>query len=255
MTQFFEVDIDGFGKRKISRYMPFFRFAFLLQHGLYVPNVTSFTDRWEGLLGARLRQRLSSNRSPFSVDDYQAALQWIHVSCWYNDVRENFLMWKAYGASEEAVMVESSVARLERTYRESDELHVAYLSEMKYCAPNDEARNICLPSLIAPWGAPRPVTKPGLPDLVDLMPQLFVKYNHYDGEKEYRLVCLNRRHVDSSALPSPGLLLPLPEPQRLIERVRVSPYAPPIVYETVSLLVERLAPGMLVEKSQIEINS
>lgn len=256
MTVPTEVDIDGCGKRKLSRYMPFFRFAFLLQHGLYVPNVASFTDSWEGLLGARLRQRLPPNsRDPYCVDDYQAALQWIHVSCWYDGAHENFLMWKAYGASQEAVMVESSVARLERLYRDSDELHVAYLSEMKYCPPNDEPISIRLPSLIAPWGAPRPATHPGRPDLVDLMPQLFVKYSHYDGEKEYRLVCLNKRHIDSNASPSRGLLLALSEPQRLIERVRVSPFAPQIVYETVSLLVERLAPGILVERSQIEVNA
>ena len=79
--------------------------------------------------------------------------------------------------------------------------------------------------------------------------------NHYDGEREYRLVCLNTRHVDSSALPSQGLLLRLFEPQRLIERVRVSPFAPPIVHETVSLLVERLALGIPVERSSIEINT
>lgn len=256
MTGSTEVDIDGFGKRTLSRYMPFFRFAFLLQHGLYIPNVASFTDRWEGLLGARLRQRLPPYaHDPFSVDDYQAALQWIHVSCWYDGLRENFLMWKAYGASEEAVMIESSVARLEMLYRESAELHVAYLSEMKYCSPNDEPRNIRLPSLIAPWGAPRPVTLLGRPDLVDLMPQLFVKYNHYDGEKEYRLVCLNKRHVDPNASPSQGLLLPLSEPQCLIERVRVSPFAPKVVHETVSLLVEKLAPGIPVERSQIEVNA
>ncbi len=52
-----EVDIDGFCKRKLSRYLPFFRFVFLLKHGLYIPNVTQFTDRWEGLLGVRLRSR------------------------------------------------------------------------------------------------------------------------------------------------------------------------------------------------------
>lgn len=152
-------------------------------------------------------------------------------------------------------MIESSVARLERLYRESDELHVAYLSEIKYCSPNEEPKNIRLPSLIAPWGAPRPVTPPSRPDLVDLMPELFVKYNHYDGEKEYRLVCLNKRHVDPNASPSQGLLLPLNKPQRLIERVRVSPFASQQVYETVSLLVEKLAPGIPVEKSQIEVNA
>lgn len=256
MTGSTEVDINGFGKRKLSRYMPFFRFAFLLQHGLYVPNVASFTDRWEGLLGARLRQRLPRNsRDPFSVNDYQAALQWIHVSCWYDGTHENFLMWKAYGASEEAVMVESSVARLEQLYRDSEELHVAYLSELKYVPQNDESINIRLPSLIAPWGAPRPTMPSGRPDLIDLMPQLFIKHNHYDGEKEYRLVCLNKRHNDSNASPCRGLLLPISEPQHLIEKVRVSPFAPKIVYETVSLLVEKLAPGIPVERSQIEVNA
>lgn len=255
MSEHTEVDIDGFGKRKLSRYMPFFRFAFLLQRGLYVPNAMSFSDRWEGLLGAKLRQRLPVDfRDRFSLEEYRDALRWIHVSCWYDGVRENFLMWKAYGASEEAVMIESSVARLEKFYRESDELHVGYLSKVKYSPPNEEPHNVRLPSLIAPWGTPRPVSAAGRPDLVDLLPHLFVKYDHYDGESEYRLVCLNKDHVETATSPRDGLVLPLLSPQNLIEKVRVSPFASSVVFDTASLLLEKFAPGIPVERSAIEVN-
>lgn len=251
-----DVDIDGFGKRKISRYLPFFRFAFLLKHGLYIPNVAQFSDRWEGLLGARLRQRLpESMRSWYSLEDYQSALRWIHVSCWYDGTKENFLMWKAYGASEEAVMIESSVARLEKLYRESDECCAGYLDKVTYCEQGGEPKNIRLPSLIAPWGAPRPISPANSPDLVDLLPEMFHKYDHYSGENEYRLVCLNKSHRDAVYASQGGMVLPLGVPQFLIERVRISPFAPEIVFQVVSLLVEQFAPGIPVERSQIEINA
>ena len=256
MNDQIEIDIDGLGKRKLSRYMPFFRFAFLLQQGLYVPNAVSFSDRWEGLLGAKLRQRLQgANQDPFSLDEYREAMKWVHVSCWYEGVKENFLMWRAYGASEEAVMIESSVARLEKLYRDSEELHVGYLSEVKYCAPNDEPSNIKLPSLIARWGERRPISAEGRPDMVNLLPQLFVKHDHYDGEREYRLVCLNREHTEVTATPKQGIVLPLQSPQYLIEKIRISPFAPEIVFDTVSLLVEKMVPGVPVVRSNIEVNA
>jgi hypothetical protein len=44
----------------------------------------------------------------------------------------------------------------------------------------------------------------------------------------------------------------LSSPADLIKRVRVSPFAPDIVLETVSLLLEKLAPGIPVERSQID---
>lgn len=256
MAEQMEIDIDGFGKRRLSRYLPFFRFAYLLKHGLYIPNATAFSDRWEGLLGVKGRLRLPEKMKPrFTMEDYQRALQWIHVSCWYDGVQENFLMWKAYGVSGEAIMVESSVARLEKVYRDSTELHVGYLAEVKYCAPNNEPAQIRIPSLIAPWGATRPVSKPGVPDLIDFLPEMFIKYDHYEGENEYRLVCLNKRYSETRAEPSSGIVLSFEQPQLLIEKVRVAPLAPEIVFETVSLLVETYAPGVPVERSKIEINA
>jgi len=251
-----EVDIDGFGKRRLSRYLSFFRFVSLLKHGLYIPNITQFSDRWEGLLGARLRQRLPEQmRVRYTIEDYQSARRWIHVSCWYDGVRENFLMWKAYGASDEAVMVESSVARLEKLYRNSAELHVGYLDAVRYYAPGNEPTHLRLPSLIAPFGDPRPISSPDGPDLVDFLPEMFVKYDHYEGENEYRLVCLNKRHTQSYENADGGLILPLGQPQFLIEKVRLSPFAPEVVFETVSLLVEQYANGIPVERSKIEINA
>lgn len=250
-----DIDIDGFGKRKLSRYLPFFRFVSLLKHGLYIPNATQFADRWEGLLGARSRQRLpESMRGRYAIEDYKLALRWIHVSCWYDGVKENFLMWKAYGASEEAVMVESSVARLKKLYQESTECHAGHLDAVHYYEPGKEPNHLRLPSLIAPLGTSRPISEQDGPDLVGLLPEMFIKYDHFEGESEYRLACLNKRHTECEENTRGGIVLPLGNPQFLIERVRLSPLAPEVVFETVSLLVEQFAPGIPVERSQIEIN-
>jgi hypothetical protein len=251
-----DLDIDGFSERKLSRYMSFFRFAYLLQHGLYIPRVASFSDRWEGLLGVRKRIRSPEEwGKSFSLDQHKEALRWVHVSCWYEGVQESFLMWKAYGASEEAVMIESSVARLEMCYRASDELHVGYLGKVRYFPLNGEPSSYQLPSLIAPFGSPHPASVsgwPDYPDLVPLLPELFAKYEHFSGESERRLVCLNKDHAQEGVTPRPGLVLRLSSPADLIKRVRVSPFAPDIVLETVSLLLEKLAPGIPVERSQID---
>ncbi len=152
-------------------------------------------------------------------------------------------------------MVESSVARVEKLYRESTELHVGYLDAVRYYESGSEPTHLRLPSLIAPWGAPRPILLQDGPDLVDFLPEMFSKYDHYEGESEYRLVCLNKRHTEGAYNASEGLVLPLGHPQFLIERVRISPFAPEVVFETASLLVEQFAPGVPVERSQIEINA
>ena len=252
-----EIDIDGFGKHKISRYMPFFRFVYLLKHGLYIPNVKQLEDCWEGMLGITHRQGLRDNGKAtlrYTAEDYEIIFNSLHVSCWYNSINENYLMWRAYGGSEEAVMIESSSARLEKLYRESNELFVGYASHVTYHKQGKEPESVKLPSLIAPFGAPRPCFDIATPDPIDLMPEVFSKYNHYDGEKEFRLVCLNKGCQQGNPSEAREMVLPLGSSQFLIEKVRVSPFASEIVFDTVSLIAESYIPGVPVERSKIEIN-
>jgi len=252
-----ETDIDGFEKHKISRYMSFFRFVYLLKHGLYIPNVKQLEDCWEGMLGITHRQKLRDNGEAtlrYTAKDYEAIFSWLHVSCWYNSTNESYLMWRAYGGSEEAVMIESSSARLEKLYRESNELFIGYASHVTYHEQDQEPERVKLPSLIAPFGIPRPSFDVSTPDPIDFMPEVFSKYNYYDGEKEFRLVCLNNACQQGSSAEAKEMVLPLGSSQFLIEKVRVSPFASEIVFDTVSLIAESFIPGVPIERSKIEIN-
>jgi hypothetical protein len=251
-----EIDVDGFPKRKLSRYMGLWKFEALLADGLYLPNVPQFEgDASEGLLGVRLRERmrlLKGTRYASGPADHAETLKWIHVSCWYDGVRENPLMWRNYGEGPESVMIESSAAKLERVYRQSGELYFAHAEKVTYHPEGHEPANINLPSLISRWDLPRPFPGPNQPDPVNLLAELFLKYGHYEGEREYRLVCLNRRHQDPAASPA-GFFLKPARAGDLIDRVKVSPDAPEEHFRKIRGLCEKIDPALPVVRSEIAV--
>ncbi|QJE94355.1 DUF2971 domain-containing protein [Luteolibacter luteus] len=250
-----EIDGDGFSKRPLSRYMPLARFQSMLSEGLYVAPVWKFEDIWEGLLGVQLRERMreeKGTRYAYGRSDYEDVLRWVHVSCWYDGVKENAVMWRGYGGAGDAVMIESSAAKLERLYRESPEFYVAHMDAVTYHPPGDEPRWTKLPSLIARYDMKRPDPLPDKPDPVTLLPELFLKYDHYEGEKEFRLVTLNKRYRDPGEEPG-AYRLRFDRSTRFIDRVRVSPRATEEYFQKVREMCFEFDPDLRVERSEIGV--
>ena len=252
-----KLDFDGFPIEPISRYISKQRLRSLFEDGLYIPNLTQFEDRWEGLLGVKLRQRASSERGirySFEQKDYEDVFRWVHASCWYQGSEENFVMWRSYGQSEkDSVQIETTTSRLEQLYRQSDECYTAYLNEVRYFKPGEEPKHLQVPSLIAPWGMKRPFFGPDSPDLLDLLPELFSKYEHFSDEREVRLACVNKRHGDQTS--DAGLLLDIKDPSFFIRRVRVSPFAGAQEHSEIQEIVSQYIPNLEVERSSIQIRT
>lgn len=106
-----ELEKSIYEKKRITRYMPFFRFVDFLENGLFIPNATLFEDKWEGIVALK-KSLLKSNIGKTYFENIKKALAWIHVSCWYNNEKENYLMWKTYGQNNEAIRIESTKDKL-----------------------------------------------------------------------------------------------------------------------------------------------
>jgi hypothetical protein len=88
------------------RYYPEDRLLDLLRTSeMFFTNLPAFSDRLEGLLTARSRQRLLhwflSHGSDLAgaheeVQHYEKARSSYHASCWHMNDHESYLMWKAY---------------------------------------------------------------------------------------------------------------------------------------------------------------
>ena len=231
-------------KKRITRYIPFFRFVDFLKNGLFIPNTTLFEDRWEGLVAFK-NSLDKSNIDNKYFTNIKKALEWIHVSCWYNSEKENYLMWKAYGLNNESIRIETTKDKLLQIYKSSPYFFAAYLGEVEYREPNNDESAVKVPSFIASIGDKiPPIYKNGenWVDIVHIMPHLLVKYDPYHGENELRLVCLNKDYRDSDAQPLPGIRIKLKNISDFLKGITIAPGATNEVYETAQMVIERYAP-------------
>lgn len=228
-------------KKRITRYISFFRFVDFLKNGLFISNTTLFEDRWEGLVALN-NSLAKSNIDKIHFAKIKKALEWIHVSCWYNNEKENYLMWKAYGHNNEAVRIETTKDKLIQVYRDSSYFYAAFLKEVEYWETTSDQSAIKVPSLIAPIGDNIPPIDNNGVDIVHIMPHLFVKYDPYHGENELRLVCLNKDYQYPNTQPLPGLRIKINNISDFLKGITLAPGATNEVYETAQMIVERYAP-------------
>lgn len=228
-------------KKRITRYIHFFRFVDFLKNGLFIPNATLFEDRWEGLVALK-NSLAKSNLDKNHFTNVKKALEWIHVSCWYNSEKENYLMWKAYGHNNEAIRIETTKEKLIQVYKDSPYFYAAFLKGVEYWETTSDQSAVKVPSFIAPIGDNiPPIDKNGV-DIVHIMPHLFVKYDPYHGENELRLVCLNKDYQYSNTQPLPGIRIKLNNISDFLKGITLAPGATNEVYETTQMIVERYAP-------------
>jgi hypothetical protein len=231
-------------RKRITRYISFFRFVDFLKNGSFIPNATLFEDRWEGLVGLK-NSLAKSNIDKVYFENIKKILAWIHVSCWYNNEKENYLMWKAYGQNNEAIRIETTKDKLLQVYKNSPYFYAAYLGEVEYRETTSDKSAVKVPSFIAPIGDKiPPIYKNGKNwvDIVHIMPHLLVKYDPYHGEKELRLVCLNKDYQYSNTYPLRGIKIKLNNISDFLMGITLAPGATNEVYETSQMMVERYAP-------------
>ena len=221
--------------------MPFSRFVDFLENGLFIPNATLFEDRWEGLVALKNSLKKGDIDSVY-YSNIKKGLEWIHVSCWYNNPNENYLMWKAYGNSNESIRIETTQEKLLQAYRDSSHFFAAFFNEVAYWKTTCEQSTVNVPSFIAPVGKEVPPVGQNGVIYTSIMAHLFVKYDPYHGEDEVRLVCLNKNYQTLEAQPESGIRLKLLNLNDFLEGITLAPGATNEVYETAQIVAEQYAP-------------
>jgi hypothetical protein len=252
-----QLEKSRYEKKRITRYIPFFRFVDFLKNGLFIPNATLFEDRWEGLVALK-NSLTKSNIDKNYFANIKKALSWIHVSCWYNSEKENYLMWKTYGQNNEAIRIETTKDKLLQVYKNSPYFYAAYMGEVEYRETTSEESAVKVHSFIGPIGDKiPPIYKNGKNwvDIVHIMPHLLVKYDPYHGEKELRLVCLNKDYQYYNTYPLPGIKIKLNKISDFLMGITLAPGATNEVYETTQMIVERYSPEIKdkIKKSILDI--
>lgn len=94
-------------RQRLWRYLKYERLLELINEGnLYFPHITRMSDKWEGLLTERTKEKLfrseyakynSAESAKASVGQYEKHKDAFYINCWHMNMNESYLMWKVYG--------------------------------------------------------------------------------------------------------------------------------------------------------------
>lgn len=212
----------------LRRFIPWPRFESLVDQGLYFAPASKFEDKREGHHTNRdgrerdtlLRQHGASDSLVAMAAEANATVQRLNqgptvISCWTVELPDCSRMWKEYGRSDEAVMIETTVGRLIDCL--GDDFLIV---QVRYVDLESDR----------------------IPRVHSLLP-FFHKAKSYDWEKEVRII---GDMVMGEKIGTPRIV-PV-NLKDLLTRVVVSPTAPDAFAEAVESLVEKVIPGLKVER-------
>ena len=213
------------------RYMPFCRFESILQDkALFFSRVDKFDDDYEGALTQYhklvIRARLKSNFESLSklLQTYRTARSQVLASCWYAGTAESIQMWDRFSGCDrrKGILLKSSYGSMRRCLPEEN-----YWVQGRMMLYVDFDRAFIMPK--------------------DLFEMCSLKRREFKDEEEVRFFTLwpdkqegpprwEKVVPGSETSLDPGFLMPV-RIDRLIEEVRVSPYAEPRFLDLVESVV------------------
>lgn len=204
--------------RTITRYTGFSAFLSTIENGLFLSKAALFKDELEGILPYF---RDTEDNHVISRDDIRACLDWIYVSCWHTEPHECHAMWQIYGASSEAVAIQTTEIELRVAYIRSKLGMHSYLDMVNYKNPDSE--DIKKPSPVTVFINKTPTCIDSKAVYAALFS--FMKHLGYSYERELRLVAIDKVAECSKKNPLFGVHLS-PEATRLmIKRIIIHPSA------------------------------
>lgn len=94
-------------RQRLWRYLKYERLLELIKEGnLYFPHITRMSDKWEGLLTKRTKEKLfwaeyakykKAESANGAVEQYEMHKDAFYVNSWHMNNHESYLMWKVYG--------------------------------------------------------------------------------------------------------------------------------------------------------------
>lgn len=212
--------------RKAWRYMTFSRFAWMLQRKLiWMARVDKLDDEWEmALAGDQLKhvyatapirrfgqpkpEETLDQRTKHIVDNWRRTT---FVSCWCASEHESHALWRIYCGQNEGIAVQTTLAKLQMEFQNIS------LYDIRYEYPG------------------RKTTTPVKLDLATIKRPMF------SYEQEVRFIAEPGYSNPNLIQGDLGFEYAI-EPERFIEQIVIHPLADTSFLETVSFLVDGLAP-------------
>ena len=203
---------------KLFRFLDFTKYVSMLdQRAVFFTRANHLADPFEG---SHPRSWTEGTRN---VDDAERRRDSVLVNCWHANEHESAAMWRIYLKSDEGVAIQATVERLEGAFESAAE--DLYIGAVRYLDYEHD------PAL----------------DGSELGP-FFCKRKAYEYEREVRLV---RRTGKAGKDRRKGGHYLTCDLDRLIERVVVSPTAPPWFAELVRSVTHRYGFDFRIEDSEL----
>jgi hypothetical protein len=127
------------------RYIDFTQFISLIETGhLWFSAASNFTDKWEGGLTAKQVERISETIPSFVEDNvgsvrelYDALRATTYVSCWHYRDEETAAMWELYNDRGKEVAIKTTVGKLRKAVRWSDDMLMGCVEYKDYVDGGD----------------------------------------------------------------------------------------------------------------------
>jgi hypothetical protein len=191
---------------KVWRYMDLAKFISLIdKEQLFFSRVDMFGDPYEGILPSVSQRTTNLDRRRRSI----------LVNSWHLSEYESAAMWAIYSQVNSGIAIQSTYGRLDECFEKTpDPVYIGKVKYIDYSREQIDDRNILLP---------------------------FVhKRKSFAYENELRVITVtpNGRHIQDSLEGEQGKYVKV-DLGKLIERIYVSPRAPPWLGELVKSILER----------------
>lgn len=210
----------------VWKYLTFDKFLYLLQEkALWFSDISQFNDPLEGkyVFPETISSRGLTSGLPFRLGRSatpEEKARYALLNCWQMGPTEDALMWGMYVGEKLGVVLKTNYQKLKSSILCSD----VYAGEVTYSTDR-----------IVPANA-------------NSFEQYFVKHSGYSSERELRLATPNL--VDSNGNYSIGKSIDV-DLSKLVDEIRVSPFATDWQIRTISKLVNQYAVPAPVVKSEL----
>mgnify|MGYP000007999052 FL=1 len=219
---------------RVWRYMDFAKFVNIaIFQSLYLPRSDMFEDLFEGTYSQATVDKFpkpSSTKADLMTAHYGALLvnlleaqpkirKQTFISCWHLSNHESAAMWKLYSASNQAIAIVSTYAKLAKSMPDG-----SYIGKVEYIDYGDT---------FIPTGSP-------------LIP-FFRKRKSFEHEKEIRVVVQNSCYVADKY----GVTVPF-QVSEIIDSIFIAPSAPGWYLSTVREFLTRLNLDIVVHQSGLD---
>ena len=232
----------------LTRYMSKKKFISLIKDGLYLSKVTKFKDELEGILPYFNKD---SESQLLNREKIRKSLEWVYVTCWYNNSLESNAMWQMYGENDEAIAIQTTAFKLQSLYLCMNRKRQSYFDNVVYKNPDIESFKKHSPITVLTHF----LANEGFPELIYSALFSFYKHIAFESENEIRLAVVDSNAAKDIQNSKNGICLEIKDPTEFIDKVIVSPSSNQIFKDEIQKILNSYKTNLKVCDSQMKLKS